>query len=468
MNTPRYNLATPRDTLQALVTGPRAPRRTARRTVAHALGGVLGALTLTVIAAPTSAQTIELTATSDLMRLCETSRPVESEFPSLCDGALARARDEAWSVHAPAALPPGPPHGPPQDAPEGGPAGGPPHGPPHGPGPAGDRELSTAGPGGPHDGERHGPPHGQHPPSEQAFSAPTRLPDAEVAPEPEPGDDPVLAAIRARDYARLRAGTLFADYDVVVSADAFPVWTWDMDTASLVALVDEDVSVFEGAFALDFADAHSISFPMDEAAANDALAALAVGALSVRLNFLLEAQETPWTDVCTPAETHTRMGVRVVSAQLEESWVEAPTARALTGAYAEARVREVAERSGVASGAAPRVEITAMEVTSTDVGDRTGATSAEQSILQASIEGVFTECYVTGLARNASLQGALVLAFSVDEEGRAHDPEIQIDALNDLWVTDCTLASLDRMTVPLSDATGEFEVRASVRFSRQE
>lgn len=357
-------------------------------------------------AAAQSSQPVALATGADVDALCDASLSVESAFPNLCDGALAAVREEV-------AL-----------------------------------EVS---------------------PVEERVDAvrvieapPTHLPPDAMAPEPEAAEeDPVLAALRARDYARARARALFHTYEVTVPADAFPAWTYDDQTATLRAVVGHDVPLFGGAYVLHLDDQSGLEFPMEEAHADTLLASRAMGSLSVRLRFTLVARESPWESICQVQGDTPRIDARLVAAELEESWSEEPAARALTVAYEEERVLEAAERSGVVTPVAePRVEVTSMELEGAE-----GCTSRDAAVLSASVEGVLTECYVTGLGRNASLRGALVLSFDLTANGHAQSPRVQIDALDDEFVRDCAMAALDRLTMVRDDDADPLEIRASVRFT---
>lgn len=364
-------------------------------------------LTLVLLTASASAvgQSVSLADATDVAALCAYAAPVEAAFPALCDGALADIQDAVW------------------------------------PEPEAPTQPSAAA-------------------VRMAYQPPAELPEEVPAHPPE---DRVQMAMQARTYAQDRVDALFRTYEVVVPASAFGGWSWDEDAASVVALVDEPLEIFNGAFALELEDASVLYFPMDEADTADLFAGLAVDAISVRLEFLLSARAEPWTDVCGFDDQVARMNVQAVSAELHQGWGDAVAGRAFTNAYDAVQVREVAQRSGVAPTAAPRVEVTSL-----DVESRSGCTHDDQSILRASVESVMTECYMMGLARNASLRGVLVFSFDIDASGRAADPVLQIDAMNDPLVTDCARASLDRLTVPREDAADALSVRASVSFTRQE
>lgn len=301
-----------------------------------------------------------------------------------------------------------------------------------------------------------------------APAPPSVLPDEVVDAQPPvpsgPEHDPILVALRARDYARTRADVVRDGYEIVVASQAFPIWSWDPDTAALVALVPEDIPVFDGASSLSVGANEPLRFPMDEATADTALAAHAIGNLFVRLQLTLTARSEPWGAICVGSDDgFPVLDVELVSAELEDSWAPTPSARAETVAFDEARVEAEATRAGLTERGEPSVDVTSVEF---EGGG--GCHSDEMAVLGATLEALFTECYLAGLDRNAGLRGALVFGFDLDARGRASDPEIEIDVLDDERVRDCALAVLDRVAIYRDADAVPGHVRTRVRFARQE
>lgn len=272
--------------------------------------------------------------------------------------------------------------------------------------------------------------------------------------------DPVVFALRAREYARRRATIVRDVYEVVIPSSSLPAWTWDADTVALVAIVGETLPVFDGAVLLRSADGEPLVFPMSQGDADVTIEAHEMGGLAVRLSFTLMGRERPWAPFCTHgASGEPVVDVRLVSAVLVDAWAPEPAARAETVAFAEEHVRAEIARVGIAQQGSPIVEVTSLEISGPE-----GCGYDDSAILQATMESLFSECYLAGLERNANLRGALVLSYGIQADGVVTRPAIEIDVLDDMRVNDCIMAILDRLTVPLSELRAPLDVRSRVRF----
>ena len=103
-----------------------------------------------------------------------------------------------------------------------------------------------------------------------------------------------------------------------------------------------------------------------------------------------------------------------------------------------------------------------------DVQGVDGCTSDEAALLQARVEAVFPDCYLSGLAHNANLQGAMVLEFELESGGATARPRVAIDVLENERVRDCALAAVERMSIPRGVDAEPATVRSRVRFALSE
>lgn len=294
--------------------------------------------------------------------------------------------------------------------------------------------------------------------------APVALPSViqvEEEGEIQDGPDPVLEVFRAREYARERVAALVEPYEVVVPTSAFPGWSWE---PLLGGVAMSAAAAFEAhGFLFEPVGAQRVIFPMGHEEAEMVLAAHALGAASLRVQVALRSRERPWQPICVHDSGQTRIEVEILTAELVDGWSEVPRARAATVAFVEERVRAQVARAGMAMEGVPLVEVMSMDVQSVD-----GCTSDEAALLQSTVEAIFPDCYLSGLAHNANLQGAMVLEFELESSGATTRPRVAIDVLENERVRDCVLAAVERMSIPRRSDAEPAAVRSRVRFALSE
>ena len=271
--------------------------------------------------------------------------------------------------------------------------------------------------------------------------------------------DRVLEVSRARDYARQRTERLWDTYRVTVPSAVFEFWEYDVDAAAFNATVGDGFQLFGGAYALIPVEDRTLRFPIEPEYADELATLHALGALDVTLRFTLAPREDPWADLCEDVGPSIQIPVRVVEAELVESWEPQPMATARTVAYAMETVRReptVVEQTGPV---VPVVEVASVELSG-------GCEIDDLTVVQAQMEGLLVDCYTAGLRENGSLDGTLTLQFELSAEGQVSDPQLRIDALVNQAASDCVLAALDRMRVRRPEGATGGTVNALVRFVR--
>lgn len=271
--------------------------------------------------------------------------------------------------------------------------------------------------------------------------------------------DRVLQVSRAREYARDRTERLWDTYRVTVPSSVFEFWEYDSDAVAFNATVGEGFELFGGAYALMPTEDSTLRFPIAADYADEVATLHALGALDVTLRFTLAPRDDPWSALCIDDGNTIEIPVRVVEAELVESWEPEPMATARTVAYASETIRQaptVVEQTGPV---VPVVEVASVELSG-------GCEIDDLTVVQAQMEGLLVDCYTAGLRENASLDGTLTLQFELSENGQVSDPQLRIDALVNQPASDCVLAALDRMRVRRPPGATAGTVNALVRFVR--
>lgn len=275
----------------------------------------------------------------------------------------------------------------------------------------------------------------------------------------EPCSDPVVAVLRAREYAQRRGGLLLESYDVAVDASAFELDDSDVSLGILRVPLVEGIGFFGDTYALVF-DTDAIAFDVEQREAEDLIARHAIGSLSLRLRFTIATRREPLEPYCVAmVDDATRIAAQVVSAELVEPLTQVRRAGVRSAAWVDEHVRRVAaEASAASTELRPTIEVTSIEVTGTR-----GCEADEATVVQTTLETLWIDCYVRALASNTRLQGALVVEFDVDDAGRVGGFEITTDMLQNDVVTSC--AEDVMRSLRLSAASDEpWLVRTTVMF----
>ena len=143
------------------------------------------------------------------------------------------------------------------------------------------------------------------------------MPEAAWGARDEPCADPVVAVLRARDYARERGALLLQTFETRVDASAFEL---DAIDGAFGILRCRRAGCAGRRRALSLAlDAADVAFEVDPEEVDDLLARHAMGALSLRLRWTIATREAPRELFCEEVvDGATRVLARLVSAELVE------------------------------------------------------------------------------------------------------------------------------------------------------
>lgn len=261
----------------------------------------------------------------------------------------------------------------------------------------------------------------------------------------------------ARAYSRRRSELLVSAHQVMAEGGHFEAMPWDAELGVLLFVAPEHLPIVPG-YALALADGVELSFPIDEERAEVITAAHAMDDVRMRLVFELRAAQDPTHAFCEAgAEGDMVISAVLLAAELVQRESGEPLARLETTEFVASAVRWGGEPDGAETTARPTAQVTslALEGEGNGLGD-------DVEVVQLALESRLTECYLSGLAANARLQGAIVVGFEMDVEGRFHNPQLQIDAVGCSLVTSCAMRELARVQVPRTAPGGPLLIRATV------
>lgn len=270
------------------------------------------------------------------------------------------------------------------------------------------------------------------------------------------------ALVQLRNQARERARIGLQAHEAVIAPSDFQFLPFADDIDHLVVSTLSGLPLVGGAATLMLDDT-SIGFVMDEASAADLIAAHRLGGVALRLvfDFSPMAGEGKERSLCESGESGggPRLHGRLLAATLFDPLSDAVLATVETPHGTAERSRRGGQLGGAAMSAAPRAEVTGLEVD----GGRPMPES-EANVLRAAVEERLTGCYARALTENAGLKGALVLGLQLGAAGEMEQVDPRIDVLGDASVKSCSVSRLGALLIPRAAEAQPLKLRATVVF----
>lgn len=270
------------------------------------------------------------------------------------------------------------------------------------------------------------------------------------------------AVIQTRNQARERARIGLQSHEAVIAPSDFQFLPFADDIDHLVVSTTAGLPLLGGAATLVL-DGTSIGFVMDEASASDLVAAHRLGGVALKLvfDFSPMAVAGAGRSLCETAEVGMvpRLHGRLLEASLFDPLSDAVFVSVETPHGTAERSRRGGLLNGNALTAAPRAEVTGLEVD----GGRPFP-EAEASLMRAAIEERLIGCYARALTDNGGLKGALVLGFNLGAAGEVDGVEPLIDVLGDGSVSSCSVSRLGTLLIPRSPLAQPLRLRTTVVF----
>lgn len=194
-----------------------------------------------------------------------------------------------------------------------------------------------------------------------------------------------------------------------------------------------------------------LSFEMDEDQALDLLARVAMGTAHLRIGFLLAAHEDYDTNFCPNQPEGPQLQVDLLYAEIIES--DGGEAQVIDTYQTPLGHRRALQQSLLVVDAArqqlPEIKVSHLQWRAPggswedEVDDETqDLWNALSTELEPHLERTIYPCYIRALARNASLQGALVLEVPLVDEGIG-EVRFLMDTLGDATVRSCVQERID-------------------------
>ena len=223
-----------------------------------------------------------------------------------------------------------------------------------------------------------------------------------------------------------------------------------------------------------------VSFVVDEEEAHDLLAQLHLGTVTVRVGYLVAAHEDYEVDFCPEVDDEYRhllvdlLYVQLVDQErrVDEGGHVIDTYH--TGLGYQLALRHSAQLIDLARPTIPQVQVSDLQWRPADLrwGDPLQEEHGEQVLalehrLQPWIEQSLYPCYVRALAKNASLQGAVVLEIPLGEDGA--DAGFLMDTMRTEGLRECIRHQLSSIDEQLGSAAleGVDALKATVLMRRR-
>ena len=294
----------------------------------------------------------------------------------------------------------------------------------------------------------------------QAFASDEFWPAAPLSEAGQPQN--WAALVQLRNQARERARVGLQAHETVIAPSDFQFLPFADDIEHLVVSTVAGLPLVGGVATLELDDT-SIGFVMDESSAADIVAAHRLGGVALRLVFDVSpvAGEGRERTICEAGEAGgpPRLHGRLLAASLFDPLSDALLATVETPHGTAERARRGGQLSGSALAAAPRAEVTGLEV---DGGSP--FPESEANFLRAAVEERLTGCYARALTQNGGLKGALVLGLQLGDAGEMEQVDPRIDVLGDASVKACSLSRLGALLIPRAVRSQPLKLRATVVF----
>lgn len=274
--------------------------------------------------------------------------------------------------------------------------------------------------------------------------------------------DSLTAALETRDYVVDRGRILMRDYHVSFDSSNFSFLPYDSDVGLLGLQLAPQAQLFHGDVQAVWADAQPLYFAVTAEEAEELEALRSARALSVNARVQLAARETPDRPICTRGDDDQP----IIEFLLLDGTLLANANQQVLG-YAISERFERAACDKLPNEPERRDDVPKVRVIDlASVGDD-HLSDTEGAMIRLLAETELHGCYMDALRHNAALRGAVVVEFSLDEQGSLRDSGIIIDAANNSTLTHCTLSTLDAANVPRPEDAAPLNVRMNLTFSRR-
>lgn len=274
------------------------------------------------------------------------------------------------------------------------------------------------------------------------------------------GTQTLAALVEARDYAVERGGVLMRTYTLRFDAQDFELLE-DPDQEDLLVLhFPPTVPLFDDEAMAAWSTPTSLSFRVDKEDAEEMLVLHAQENLYLEAHVQLAARQAPQRAICRTHEEQPTVEFLLLEGTLHDAKDRRPLHHAVTDRYERAAC-EQHTADALPDNAAPRVRVTNLS----SIGDHS-LSYTEGSILQLITETDVHTCYMQALRQNSAMRGALVIEFSLNENGHIENSGVVIDATNNRALTQCTISTLENAEIVREKDASPLNVRVNLTFSR--
>src|SRR5699024_539379 len=168
----------------------------------------------------------------------------------------------------------------------------------------------------------------------------------------------------------------------------------------------------------------------------------------------------PQRAICRAHEDQPTVEFLLLEGTLHDASDRRPLHHAVTDRYERAAC-EQRTVDALPDNATPQVRVTNLS----SIGDHS-LSYTEGSILQLITETDVHTCYMQALRQNSAMRGALVIEFSLNEDGHIENSGVVIDATNDRALTQCTISTLEKAEIVREKDASPLNVRVNLTFSR--
>lgn len=274
-------------------------------------------------------------------------------------------------------------------------------------------------------------------------------------------EPPAIASlIAARDHAINRGGVLMRTYTVRFDASDFELVEDPDDENLLVLHFPPTVPIFDNEAMIAWSTPTSLSFEVDSADAAEMLSLYEDEKLYLEAHVQLAAREAPQRALCRTHEKQPTVEFLLLEGTLHDANDQRALQHAVTDRYERAACEQHNDES-LPDNAKPRVTVTNLS----SIGSNS-LSHTEGTILQLVTETDVHGCYMQALRQNSAMRGALVIEFSLNEEGHIENSGVVIDATNDSALTQCTISTLEQAEILRDKDASPLNVRVNLTFSR--
>lgn len=277
----------------------------------------------------------------------------------------------------------------------------------------------------------------------------------------------MVIARETQDYVEMRGRVLLSEYQVSFDADAFEFLPYDKDIGVLGVSFAASATLPGTDVRARWVDTHELYFEVSAEQAETLVALRATKALDIVATVQIASREAIQRPFCVTALDSEDPEIELLL--LEGLLVTKGTREALSHGVSERFERLACQRELLGNSRGVSINTFAPRVRVSHVASdgESFLPSIEASMLQYLAETELNGCYLHALQQNLALQGALVIEFSLDREGRVSQSGVLIDAANNPALTRCALQALESARIPRERAQGSLAVRMNLIFARQ-